>query len=365
MTDQQQGSPPPHDGGQAVPKPKPFEQPPSVLDGDTGDIYAKAKDIIEKDLRIGGEAEPGDVQKGPTKPTERAEGKAKLPGDGDTAEGEQGSAEPGAGVGEQKEPRLSSALARVAKQEARARKRLEQHESVLKEHARALAKKEEELTARYGIIEEGLLDLEKGHFDDGLRKIGQLKNLDISYPALTQAYISGKLGKAQEQTAPAIPDELVHEIQSIKQELAQERALREHYSLASKADSYKSEVKGLLDGNAYRHLAVFAKTQGKAPLDIIGDYVRDHAQHTGELIAPKEAIEHIESQIKQYHQSLRELDDGDEERPARRARRPLEEPLTLSEELSQSSGNAYSNESEFTDDAMLQRAKAAIAALKR
>lgn len=363
MTDQQQGSPPPHDGGQAGAQPKPFEQPPSVLDGDTGDIYAKAQDIIEKDPRLGGEAEPGDVQKGSGKPTERPQGQAKLPGDGDTGQGEQGSAEPGAGGGEQKEPRLSSALARIAKQEARARKRLEQYESQLREQSGLLAKKEEELTARYGIIEEGLLDLERGHFDDGLRKIGQIKGLDISYPSLTQAYISGKLGKAQEQAAPTVPDALVYEIQSIKQELAQERALREHQSLSSQANSYKSEVKGLLDGNSYRHLQVFAKTQGKAPLDIIGDYVREHARHTGELIPPKEAIEHIEGQIKQYHQSLKELDDGDEP-PAKKTRRPLEEPLTLSEELGQTRGD-YAQRPEFTDEAMLQRAMAAIAALKR
>lgn len=363
MTDQQQGSPPPHDGGQAGAQPTPFEQPPSVLDGDTGDIYAKAQDIIEKDPRLGGETEPGDVQKGARKPTERPQGEAKLPGDSDTAQGQQGSAEPGSGGGEQKEPKLSSALARIAKQEARARKRLQEHESQLKEHAFALQKKEEELTARYGIIEEGLLDLEKGHFDDGLRKIGQLKNLDISYPALTQAYISGKLGKAQEQSAPAISDELAYEIQSIKQELANERALREHQNLSSQANSYKSEVKGLLDGNAYRHLSVFAKTQGKEPMDIVGDYVREHARHTGELIAPKEAIEHIEGQIKQYHQSLKELDDG-EEPPTRKVRRPLEEPLTLSEDLNESRGD-YTRRPEFTDEAMLQRAMAAIASLKR
>ena len=363
MTDQQQGSQPPHDGGQAGAQPKPFEQPPSVLDGDTGDIYAKAQDIIEKDPRLGGETESGDVQKGPGEPTERSKGKAKLPRDGDAAEGEQVSAEPGSGSGEQKEPRLSSALARIAKQEARARKRLEQHEAQIKEQAQALYQKEEELTARYGIIEEGLLDLERGNFDDGLRKIGQVKGLDISYPSLTQAYISGKLGKAQKETPP-IADELVSEIQSIKQELAQERALREHQSLSSQANSYKSEVKGLLDGNAYRHLSVYARTQGRAPLDIVGDYVRDHASHTGELIAPKEAIEHIESQIKQYHQSLKELDDDGGERPAKKVRRPLEEPLTLSEELGQTRGN-YDKSPEFTDEAMLQRAMSAIAALKR
>ena len=361
MTEQQQGSQPQRDeGGQA--QPKPFEQPPSVLDGDTGDIYAKAKDIIEKDSRLGGETEPGDIQKGSGQSVERSQGKAELSGDGDGSEGEQGGSEPGAGGGEQKEPRLSSALARIAKQESRARKRLEQRETELKEHAQALYNKEQELTARYGIIEEGLLDLENGHFDDGLRKIGQARNLDITYPSLTQAYISGKLGKAQEQ-APNIPNELVSEIQSIKQELAQERALREYQGLSSQADSYKSEVKGLLDGNSYRHLQVFAKTQGRAPLDIIGDYVRDHAKHTGELIAPKEAIDHIEGQIRQYHQSLREL-DHDEEVPTRKVRRPLEEPLTLSEDLGQSRGN-YTHTPEFTDEAMLKRAMSAIAALKR
>lgn len=327
------------------------DQPASVLDDGYGGQDEQSKESNRtKDDGV-------DVSENGPATAKRAKGQAVDDRDDERPEGEQSGAELGGDEGEQgSSERVSSALARIARQEAKVRARLEQR-------SQSLAQKEREIAEREHIqaqIDRGLAMLESD-LDGGLQLIGQAKGMDLSYASLTKAALSGKLDRLErkqdnEETQTAAEQKLAALEQKLQAMENQKRGLE-----------YKSAVADTLSGGAYKAIEAEARAKGITPVDLVGDYILQHAQHTGSVPDESEigqTVESINRQLVQYHKLILGDSYAEPERISKpKQRRPIEEPMTLHEGLNGAS--QMDDDGGFSSNAMRNRAEAAIAALRR
>lgn len=202
---------------------------------------------------------------------------------------------------EQDKPQsVSAALAKIAKAEARSRKKLQAQEQRLQNMYREiepLIKFREQLAS--GI----------SNPVDAIESLGKLYGIDLSYQAYTDAIINGNLtSKAQ---AKEIPPEVQEEISRVKSELEEYKSQIANRELDHRVNSYKSEVLTTLQSNPedYEFLRIEAEDTGQEPIDLIGDYVAEvynmtSAQGQPLLLSPKEAVEKLEDYLSRKYTGL-------------------------------------------------------------
>lgn len=335
------------------------------------EAYAKAKENIlgrpqGNDSVAGTEGQPGSARDGERKskhPAARrkpsAKGQAELPnrqtGQELSSDSESGPEAPG---GEPvKKERLSEGLARVAREEAKARKRLQGEHQRLQAYQTEVRGKLEEV----GQFKKSVEQIHNGDVEGGLMALSKIVGYDLTYPSMTQAVLSGKLKKHE---APQ-SEEVNQHVQALNQRIQTLEQMVEtstQNGLSDKTEAYWSKANAVFSGDGMEHARFYAKQTGTPLRDLLAVYVTNTIQQTGRPPDPAEAARAIEGQAKAYHESVRDL-FGQPQNYGRKAPPPVafEEPLALD---GGTGGGAYdideSLRNDYSDDAMRKRGLLAL-----
>lgn len=258
-------------------------------------------------------------------------------------------------------------LARIAKNEAVSKKRIEKELSRLSEEKQRMAQDMQAVD----YIKESIEMMHKGDIHGGLKRIGQLAGVDTSYEGLTSAAISGKLQKARPDEETEYVGKLQGYIGQLEQRLAglEERFSQTHEQAhEAKVESYWSQAKSVLDKPEYIHAKAYAEQTGMELHELLGQFVGQVVKDRRELPDPEEAAQMLEDKVKAYHDYVRSLYQSQQPNalkgpPPKR----MYEPFS-SDEATGSIGTMQMPQDLMTDtsdDGMRKRARLAIQMIRQ
>lgn len=194
-------------------------------------------------------------------------------------------------------PRIHEAMAKISRAEAASRKRIEAAEKQLERAQRDI---------------EPFLDLKdrlvskKSNPLDVLEEIGRHLGLDLSYEALTDAVLEGRLPEKSTNAHTELPEEVAKRIEKLEQTIQQQQAAE----LDNKVAAYHNQVTQLVtSSDEYELIQTEARQAGIAPKDLVGQFVAEVYQSTSaqgepQLLEPEEACKALEEYLQTRLESL-------------------------------------------------------------